>query len=168
MDDILSECRDLCLALLGQPESAGAIYIAGIVAALVLVLLINKVGNLFNFPLATGLRVILFTVLAGAILIGSAAAANVHLEPKIANAFVKAWLPLIVAVVLVPAVVVPLMMLIFKARYVGGLICLGISLAGAAVAVLLAYAVLDAFSGGSTEMEKTRENKDAVMDLMGN
>lgn len=159
MQPVVDEIKRLVLVVLQHPDTHEVQTVVAVAALLMLVLLVTKVGNLFNFPLSSSGRSVVLIAVNGVLIAAAAAVVDVYVGPKIPSAAMVTWLPLVTAIAVLLVVTAPMMMLIQKARYVSAVICLVLSIGGGVATVTLTRSVLQAFSQSNTQFEKSRDSK---------
>lgn len=127
-----------------------------------------NVSSAMGSRMATPLRV--FTASAAALLLVMAAAiaTRLYIIPSLHSSPMTAHLPLIIAGLVLLVCAAPLAKWILAAGYFEAVFALVLSVAAAALVVVMTHAAFNAFHEGDREFEKTHERRDSINRIIDN
>ncbi|MDP6522700.1 MAG: hypothetical protein QGI24_01530 [Kiritimatiellia bacterium] len=150
--------------ILGSPASTQELASLCLVAAIAFVIVLDRLASLMSFPIkGTAFAALVFIVGAFGVLL-FAAAAMIYVEPM---AFVKSaglapFLPFLAALLSIPIVMTPVLWLVHRAKFGQGLTAALLSVAAAAIIVLLTVGIIGAFRSGDKDFNRTRDRTHEV------
>jgi len=150
--------------ILGNPGSGTELAALCLVAAIVFIIVLERLSSLMSFPVkGTPLAMVVFIGGSLGILL-SAAGAIIYVEPL---SFVKSmklepFIPFIGGLLSVPVLMTPLLWITHRTKYTQGLIAALLSICGAAIAVMLTIAAIGAFKSGDKDFNRTRSRTQEV------
>jgi len=166
MQALLKTLMDTITLLTGKPSSQGEMMLVIILALMIGLFGIMKTGRALKFPMAEPGRTM--TVAAIWIVLGLlvACAVQTYAIPRLPSAAWVKTLPIIAAVLIFFAAVVPSACFLFKSRYFPTLFALLIGLLAAAITVFVVRAAADAFHHGGKGFSNTKARTENVNEMI--
>lgn len=150
--------------ILGNPASVQEMAALCLVAAIAFIIVLDRLASLMSFPVkGTAFALLVFVVGALGMLL-FAAAAMIYVEPMafVKNAGLAPFLPFVGALLSVPIVMTPVLWIVHRTKFGQGLTASLLSVAAAAILVLLTVGIIGAFRSGDKDFNKTRDRTHEV------
>lgn len=159
---MIEEILRLVRLLTGNPASNIELGVTILFSVVACIGVIDKVTRSFKFPV-TGTNRAAVLVLAGVILgLLAVAAANLYLVPCVKTESLQPFVPLVVGLLVLLAILAPAACFIFKSPYFKSLFVMLLGAAAAAAISVILRAGIQAVRSGGKDFEKTRQRTEKV------
>jgi len=150
----------------GSPESKLEMAVVAVAGLLAFAAVIRVVTGAVRMPMSDIGRCMQVTLFGTLCVLAVAVLVQVHVAPRIGNATLQRFAPLIAAVIAVPAIVVPITCATHRGNYVQSLLAVVLALAAAAGMVLLVHTGFNTAASGEERGKHLRKRKDELERFM--
>jgi len=158
----ISEAEQIIRELIGTVGSSTEYNVLLGLAIVGFLFALFNISAAMGSTMATPLRVFAVAVVGGYLVMGAVIATRLYLVPSLHSSPMLPWLPLIVAGLVTVLIVAPLAKWILSSGYFEAVFALVLSVAAAALVVVMARAGFNAFRHGDKGFNKTQRRRDGI------
>lgn len=160
--DWIAEGGQIVRELIGATGSATEYNVLLGVAIVAFLFALFNISAAMGSTMATPLRVLGVAVVGGYLVMGATVATQLYLVPNLHSSPMLPWLPLIVAGLVTLLLVAPLAKWLLSSGYFDAVFALVLSVAAAALVVVMTRAGFNAFREGDKGFDKTHRRRDSI------
>lgn len=162
----VNEAGQVMRALIGSVESPAEYNVLLAAAALGFVFALFNISAAMGSTMSTVPRVLGVAVLGGYLLMITVVAARLYLVPNLHAVPMLPWLPWIAAGLVLLALVAPIAKVLLSSGYFEAVLSVVLSIAAAALVVILVQAGFNAFREGDKGFNKTNRRRNIINNMI--